>query len=102
MNKIFQKTGELPHAHITGSILKCCFEVMRELGSGFLESVYKNALIIALRDSGFNVVAEKPFEILFRKQHIGLYVADLVVEDIVIVELKCCRSLLPEHPGASD
>ncbi len=48
MNK--KQYDHLPYADLTGSILECCFEVMNELGSGFLESVYKNALLVALRD----------------------------------------------------
>ena len=87
----------LPHATLTGNILKCCFEIMRELGCGFLESIYKNALVIALKQRGLSLQAEKPFEVCFRQQKIGLYVADLVVEETVIVELKCCKCLLPEH-----
>jgi GxxExxY protein len=87
----------LPHAVLTGSILKCCFDVMRELGCGFLEVIYKNALIIALKQRGLSLHIEKPFEVSFRQQKIGLYIADLVVEETVIVELKCCKCLLPEH-----
>ena len=56
----------LPYANLTGNILDCCFEVMNELGSGFLESVYKNALLIALRQRGLLVQTEKPFEVYFR------------------------------------
>ncbi len=88
---------KLPHWALTASILKCCFEVMSELGSGFLESIYKNALIIALKQRGLFLQIEKVFEVNFRQQKIGLYIADLVVEKTVIVELKCCRCLHPEH-----
>ena len=70
---------------------------MRELGCGFLESIYENALIIALKQSGLSLQVEKAFEVCFRQQKIGLYIADLVVEETVIVELKCCKCLLPEH-----
>lgn len=92
-----QNRKGLVHFDLTGNVLKCCFEVMKELGSGFLESVYKNALFIALRQNGIRVSTEQSFEVLFRQQKIGRYVADLVVEDSVIVELKCCDCLIPEH-----
>ena len=92
-----QNRKGLIHFDLTGNILKCCFEVMKELGSGFLESVYKNALFIAMRQSGIQVSTEQSFEVVFRQQKIGRYVADLVVEDSVIVELKCCNCLTPEH-----
>jgi len=94
---VIHKNDHLLHANLTGSILKCCFEVMRELGCGFLEAIYKNALIIALKQSGLSIYAEKSFEMCFRQQKVGLYVADLVVEELIIVELKCCKCLLPEH-----
>jgi len=94
---MFRSQDHLPHANLTGSILKCCFEVMRELGSGFLESIYKNALIVALKQRDLSLSIEQSFEVYFRRQKVGLYIADLVVEQTVIVELKCCKCLLPEH-----
>lgn len=97
LNRMFNVNDHLPHAALTGDILKCCFEVMRELGGGFLEAIYKNALIIALKQRGLSLYAEKSFEVWFRQQKIGLYTADLVVEETVIVELKCCKALVPEH-----
>jgi len=92
-----QNKNGLVHFELTGTILSCCFEVMKELGAGFLESVYKNALFIAMKQKGMNVFTEQAFEVVFRQQKIGRYIADLVVENAVIVELKCCGSLLSEH-----
>ena len=82
---------------LTETILGCCFDVMNELGSGFLESIYKNALFIAIKEKGLSIEAEKRFEVMFRGRKIGLYVADLIIEGKVIVELKCCESLVGEH-----
>ncbi|MFI5344671.1 MAG: GxxExxY protein [Chlamydiales bacterium] len=88
---------ELLHSDISEAILGCCFEVMTDLGAGFLENVYKNALFIAMKQKGLNVLAEQSFEVIFRNHKIGKYVADLIVENTIIVELKCCTVLLPEH-----
>ena len=88
---------QLPHSQLSSVILGCCFEVMNALGVGFLESVYKNALFFALKEKGLLVETEKPFEIYFKRQKVGFYKADIVVENLAIVELKCCKSLLPEH-----
>jgi GxxExxY protein len=88
---------ELLHADISEVIIGCCFEVMKELGSGFLENVYKNALFIAMKESGLTVLVEQSFEVVFRNRGIGKYIADLTVENLIIVELKCCKTLLPEH-----
>jgi GxxExxY protein len=92
-----QDRNQPPHFELTETILGSCFDVMNELGSGLLESVYKNALFIAIKDKGLSVEIEKRFEVIFRDRKIGLYIADIVVEGIVIVELKCCDSLLGEH-----
>ena len=59
---------------------------MRELGSGFLENVYKNALYIIMVEKRLNILTEKTFEIEFRGRKIGRYNADLIVDDLVIIE----------------
>ena len=85
------------HAEITEKILKAAFEVSKELGSGFLESVYKNAMVIALRAKGLKVETEKNITVSFRGQQVGQFYADLYVEGKVIVELKAVFALAPEH-----
>ena len=87
----------LPHFELTGCILNCCFEEMKKLGPGFLENVYKNALLIAMKQKGLKVEVERSFEVVFRGNVIGRYRADLIVEQTVIVELKCCEKLGKEH-----
>ena len=52
---MIEQDKKSPHFELTGSILNCCFEVMKELGPGFLENVYKNALLIAMRQKGLIV-----------------------------------------------
>lgn len=94
---MIEQNKKLPHFELTGSILNCCFEVMKELGPGFLENVYKNALLIAMRQKGLKIESERSFEVVFRGNIIGRYRADLIVEQTVIVELKCCESLCKEH-----
>jgi hypothetical protein len=77
--KTMEEEKELPHSELTSAILGCCFEVMKELGPGFLEKVYKNALLIAMRQKGLQVEVERPYEVIFRGKVIGRYNADLVV-----------------------
>jgi GxxExxY protein len=95
--KTISEKKELPHSELTRIILGCCFDVMRELGPGFLERVYKNALLIAMRQKELAVEVERPYEVNFRGKVIGRYNADLVVGQSVIVEVKCCDSLIREH-----
>ena len=89
--------NDLPHSDLTKNILQCCFEVMNSLGCGFLESVYKNAPIVSISDMGLDVRTDKGFEVVFKNRKIGLFIPDIIVEDSVIVELKCCEHLQPEH-----
>ena len=88
---------ELLYFDITQKILKCCFEVINTLGTGFLESVYKNALIISMTNAGLNVITNRSFEVKFLNRKVGVFIPDLIVNDVVVVELKCCEYLLPEH-----
>ena len=92
-----EQDKKLPYSDLTGKILNCCFEVMKELGPGFVESIYKNALLIAMRQKELKVEVERSYEVIFRGVCIGRYRTDLVVEETVIVELKCCESLAREH-----
>jgi GxxExxY protein len=85
------------HADITETVIACAFEVIKELGTGFLESVYEKALLLALRQKGLSAVAQYPLKVLFREENVGEFFADLLVEQKVIVELKVVKTLAPEH-----
>jgi GxxExxY protein len=87
----------LVHEELTAAILECCFEVGRELGCGFLESVYEKALLIALRQKGLFAKSQVPLSVIFRGEVVGEFFADILVEDRVLVELKSAKSLAPEH-----
>ena len=84
-------------SNLIRTILGCSFEVMKELGIGFLEGVYKNALCIELKQKEIKVETERSFKIYFKGEAIGFYRADLIVDSCVIVETKCCSTLMPEH-----
>ncbi len=83
----------LLHGEITDVILRCYFEVYNELGPGFLESVYKKALCIAINDAGMKTIAEKELSVSFRGHDVGVFRADLIVDDKVVVELKAARAM---------
>jgi GxxExxY protein len=91
------KTESLLHEDVTDKILGACFEVARELGAGFLESVYEKALLVALRQKGLGVAAQVPLRVRFRDVIVGEFFADLLVEKKVLVELKAVSVLKPEH-----
>lgn len=82
---------------LTGLIIGCGIEVINELGSGFLESVYENALLHALADKGIRAERQVAITVLFRDRIVGQYYADLVVEEQVVIELKVVEELHPRH-----
>ncbi len=90
-------TGDLIHGRLTNRILRSFFDVYNELGTGFLETVYRAALARALRDAGLQVVVDWPIEVHFRGEIVGRFQGDVVVENQVILELKAIRTILPEH-----
>ena len=85
------------HRELTRQIIGCAFEVINDLGSGFLESVYEKAMMIALSEKGISVESQKPIGVRFRGKPVGNFYADLLVEERVIVELKAVKTLTSEH-----
>ena len=82
---------------ITYQINGAVFEVNRILGHGFLERVYRNALLIELRKRGLKAESEVPIQVQYKGELVGDYFADIVVEDRIILELKSIEKLQPVH-----
>jgi GxxExxY protein len=78
-------------------IIGCAFRVLNTLGAGFLEKVYENALAHEMRDAGLSVAQQKGITVYYNGIIVGEYVADLVVEETIVVELKASRTLDPAH-----
>ena len=89
--------GSLLHRELTDSIIGVFYDVYNELGFGFLESVYEEAMVIALRAKGLQVEQQVAIPVWFRGQTIGTYEADLIVERSVIIELKAVRQVAEAH-----
>jgi GxxExxY protein len=89
--------GNFKHTDITGKILKAYFNVYNVLGYGFLEKVYENAMIIEIRKLGLECEKQKQIDVFYDNQNIGLYFADIIVENKVIIELKATEELTEEH-----
>ena len=87
----------MKHEDITGKIIRAFFNVYNELGYGFLEKVYENALLIEIANMGLDVRRQYPIEVFYGEDVVGEYFADLVVEDKVIIELKAAEGIAPEH-----
>lgn len=87
----------MKHEDITHKIIGCAYQVFNQLGFGFLESVYKKAMIIELGKINFKTEAEKLLKVYYDKQIVGEFYVDLFIEDEIIVELKSVKSLAKEH-----
>lgn len=81
----------------TDVILKCFYDVYNELGYGFLEKIYENAICYELRKLGFTVDVQKRIDVFYKEISVGHYFADLLVNEKIILEIKACENLIPEH-----
>ena len=85
------------HEELTHEIIQAFFEVHKVLGFGFLEQVYQNALYKELCRRNMKVECQKKIEVYYKGDLVGYYVADMVVEDLVVLELKAVQTLRAEH-----
>jgi len=87
----------LKHCDLTDRIIGVFYDLYNELGHGFLESTYSEAMALALTESGLANAREVPVPVWFRGRKVGQYFADLVVESPVLLELKVSRTLESAH-----
>ncbi len=85
------------HGEITDKIIKAFYKVNNSLGFGFLEKVYENAMAVELRKMGLKVLNQKSIKVYYENEEVGDYYADLLVDDLVIVELKSAEALCEDH-----
>jgi GxxExxY protein len=85
------------HSELTEKIIGAFFRVYNQLGYGFAEKVYENALAIELRKQGLLVEQQKPISVYYDSLLVGEYFADIIVENVVILELKAVRQLVNDH-----
>ncbi len=78
---------------LSGRVIGCAFNVLNTLGVGFMEKVYQNALAIELREAGFGIVQQHLVRVLYHGMVVGEYFPDLLVEDVLLVELKTVKAL---------
>lgn len=87
----------MKHSDLTAKIIECAYKVHNKLGFGFLEAVYQKSLMVELLKAGLDVKSEAPIKIYYEGVLVGDYIADIVVEDKVILELKSVKDLHPAH-----
>ena len=82
---------------LTGEIIEAAFEVHNTLGCGMLEKVYENAIVKELELRGKTVTQQKEFRVEYKGQEVGIYIADVIVEDKVILEVKTVQKIDDVH-----
>jgi GxxExxY protein len=86
-----------PHQELTKSIIGIYYDVYNELGYGFLEKVYHKAMLIELLKRGYNIESEKKINVYYKNEIVGEYIPDIIINESVIVELKCVEYLIETH-----
>jgi GxxExxY protein len=88
---------ELLHEELTNKIIKCFYNVFNTLGYGFLEKVYHNAMLLELRKYGLEAISQGEIIVFYDGTEVGHYYADIIVEDLVILEIKVAKTIIEAH-----
>ena len=85
------------HSELTEKIIACAYKVYNRMGYGYLESVYEKCMFIELTDIGLNIEVQKPLKVFYKGQNVGDFVADVIVNNAVIIELKSVSKIIKAH-----
>ena len=87
----------MEHGKLTEQIIGCAYRVYNRMGFGFLESVYEKCMLIELKKVGLNPDSQKPIKVYYGDEIVGDFVADIIVDDAIILELKSVRRVVRAH-----
>jgi len=87
----------MDHRKLTEKIIGCAYRVYNRMGFGFLESVYEKCMLIELNKAGLDADSQKPIKVYYNNEIVGDFVADIIVNDTIIVELKSVRRVIKAH-----
>ena len=87
----------MEYKNVTETIIGCAYRVYNKMGFGFLESVYEKCLLIELLKAGMDAEAQKPITVYYDDEIVGEFVADIIVNDTIILELKSVRRVVKAH-----
>ena len=88
---------EILHKEITDKIIDAFYEVYDHMGYGYLEKVYQNALYLELKAKGLKVETHKEIKVYYKGKEVGSFFADMIVNEVVILELKAAEAMVPAH-----
>lgn len=87
----------MEYKELTERIIGCAYRVYNKMGFGFLESVYENCLLIELSKSGLKFESQVSIAVTYEEEAVGNFIADILVEDTVILELKSVKNIVNAH-----
>ncbi|MDL1982975.1 MAG: GxxExxY protein [Deltaproteobacteria bacterium] len=87
----------MEYKEVTETIIGCAYRVYNKMGFGFLESVYEKCLLIELHKSGLDTESQKPITVYYEDEIVGEFVADIIVNDAIIIELKSVKRIIKAH-----
>ena len=87
----------MEYGELTETIIGCAYRVFNKMGFGFLESVYERCLLIEMRKAGLDTESQKPITVYYDGEVVGEFLADIIVNDAVIIELKSVRRIIKSH-----
>ena len=87
----------MDHRRLTERIIGCAYRVYNQMGFGFLESVYEKCMLIELNKAGLDGDSQKPIKVYYDNEIVGDFVADIIVNDTIILELKSVRRIVRAH-----
>lgn len=87
----------MEYGELTQKIIGCAYQVYNKMGFGFLESVYEKCLLIELHKAGLEAESQKAIRVHYDGQSVGDFVADIIVNDAVILELKSVKKIVKAH-----
>ncbi|MFH2219347.1 MAG: GxxExxY protein [Pseudomonadota bacterium] len=87
----------MEYKDLTETIIGCSYRVFNKMGFGFLESVYEKCLLIELRKAGLEAESQKPITVYYDDEIVGEFVADIIVNDTIVLELKSVRRVVRAH-----
>lgn len=87
----------MEYRELTERIIGCAYRVYNKMGFGFLESVYEKCMLIELRKANLDAESQKPITVFYENEIVGEFVADIIVNDTIILELKSVRRIIKAH-----
>jgi len=87
----------MEYRELTEGIIGCAYRVYNRMGFGFLESVYEKCMLIELRKAGLNAESQKAITVYYENEIVGEFVADIIVSNTIILELKSVRRIIKAH-----